>query len=115
MFGSASVLIVVGLVRLETLGRIAPRNFSIQTGGASYAIYLSHIPILVVSQHLGLPRILDGRPFGIVAAVYCILMLFILAISVIHYRKLERPLHQLFKRWLGIHRPGSSEQSVPVS
>lgn len=106
LFGSASVLIVAGLVRLETRGFVAPRQFSIRTGGASYAIYLSHIPILAAIQTLGLSAALVGRPFGQVAAVYFLVMGLILGLSVAHYLWLERPLHRKFKRWLGV--PGKA-------
>jgi len=34
--------------------------------------------------------------------VAAMLMLFILGFSVLHYTTLEKPLHQLFKRWLGL-------------
>jgi exopolysaccharide production protein ExoZ len=104
LFGSASILIVAGLVRLETAGRTARAGFSIVTGGASYAIYLSHIPILALAQLLGMPMLLNGRPAGLVAAAYSVLSLLILGISVVHYRKLERPLHRLFKSLLGVPR-----------
>ena len=104
LFGGASLMIVTGLVRLETGGRIAPRKFSLWTGGASYAIYLSHIPILTATGHLGLPGFLQGRPASLVAVAYCLLMLLILGVSVAHYRKLERPLHGWFKIGLGVPR-----------
>jgi peptidoglycan/LPS O-acetylase OafA/YrhL len=103
-FGGASVLIVTGLVRMEGRGLRAPAEFSIRTGGASYAIYLSHIPLLVVIQALGLPALLQARPFGFVALAYILVMTLILALSVAHYQWLERPLHRLFKRALGVRK-----------
>jgi peptidoglycan/LPS O-acetylase OafA/YrhL len=103
-FGAASVLIVAGLVRLEARDLRAPESFSMSTGGASYAIYLSHIPLLVLVQALGLPALLQGRPFGMVALAYLLVMTLILALSVAHYQWLERPLHRLFKRALGVRR-----------
>ncbi len=104
LFGTASVLIVTGLVRLEKRGVVAPRSFSIQTGGASYAVYLSHIPLLMLAAHLGLPAWAATLPSTAVSIIYMGLMGLILALSVLHYNRLERPLHRLFKRWLGVRR-----------
>ena len=111
-FGTAAVSIVIGLVRLEHKGRRFPSSFSIRTGGASYAIYLSHVPLLALAQKLGMPGLLADQPFGQVAGAYCLLMMFILAFSVFHYEKFERPLHRLFKRWLGIRDRERTECSI---
>ena len=105
-FGLASVMITTGLVRLENRAVKAPERFSLVTGGASYAIYLSHILILASAQKLGLGTLLSGIPFALTAMGYLLLMLLILAYSVWHYQNLERPLHRLFKRWIGIKIPG---------
>lgn len=102
LFGSASLMVLTGLVRLENAARIAPVRFSVLVGGASYAIYLSHTLLLTVSQHLGF------NSFASAAGAFCAKLLFfgltlvILAYSIAHYRFLERPLHHGFKRVLGI-------------
>jgi len=101
-FGLASVMIIAGLVRMEHAGRVAPRPFSLLTGGASYAIYLSHIPILSAFGALGVFGYSAGLPFALSAIVAICVMALILAYSVAHYRLLERPLHRRFKAWLGV-------------
>jgi peptidoglycan/LPS O-acetylase OafA/YrhL len=95
-------MIVAGLVRMEQAAMVAPRRFSLLTGGASYAIYLSHILILALLAKLGLFGWIGGLPFGLATVAAGLVMLTILAYSVAHYRMLERPLHRRFKRWLQV-------------
>jgi exopolysaccharide production protein ExoZ len=104
MFGSASVMVVVGLVRMEHRGIRAPLGFSLAAGGASYAIYLSHTLILTLTQYLGLNAALHGLSDGVVAAVFTALSLLILFYSMLHYRIVERPLHHLFMFLTGVRR-----------
>jgi peptidoglycan/LPS O-acetylase OafA/YrhL len=104
-FGTASLMIVLGLVRLENRSISAPVQFSLRTGGASYAIYLSHILILVLASKLGVNAFLNELPFALTTIGYLLLMALILAYSVLHYEKLEKPLHNLFKNWLGLTKP----------
>lgn len=105
LFGTASVMILAGLVRMEQQGKIAPVQFALVAGGASYAIYLSHILILALTRHLGLNQALSGLPDGVISGAFVGLALFILGFSILHYRLIERPLHHRFKRWLGIPAP----------
>lgn len=101
-FGGAAILIVGGLVKLEHSGRQAARSFSIRTGGASYAIYLSHAPILGLATQMGLPGALRGSHPMLVMAAYIALMALIAVLSWLHYERLERPLHRLFRRYLKV-------------
>ena len=102
VFGAASVLIVTGLVRLEQRQVVAPVRFSLLAGGASYAIYLAHMPLLVAAQQLGLGRWAGQQPASLAALAYAALMVVIVLFSIAHYRRLERPLHRLFRRWLRV-------------
>lgn len=102
LFGAASLMIMAGVVRLERRGRTAHARFSLLAGGASYATYLAHIPILATAQQLGLGRWAQQQPFGLAAVVYCALMLLILVFSMVFYRKIERPLHYRFRSWLSV-------------
>lgn len=101
-FGIPSVLILLGLVGLERRGRVAPRKFSLYTGGASYAIYLSHTIFLVATMKLGLNHALSGRPDLLVQGVFLVYAALIVAFSVLWYRAAERPLHRAFKRGLAV-------------
>ena len=102
VYGLPSCMILVGLVRMETRGLRAPARFSSITGGASYAIYLSHILILSLVLNMGFNRMVSAWSGDIMITAYIMLMLLILAISVLHYTFLEKPLHRLFKRGLGL-------------
>ncbi|HKX57501.1 MAG TPA: acyltransferase, partial [Xanthomonadales bacterium] len=102
VFGIPALLILAGVVRLDQNGLRAPVKFSLLTGGASYAIYLSHTLILLTAQKLGFNEFAAGLGGWKMQAIYISLTLAILAYSVMHYRVIERPLHRLFKRWLRV-------------
>jgi len=102
VFGAASLFMMTGLVRLEFLGKTATLRFSLAAGGASYAIYLSHVLWLTATQHLGLNSFLGQFTSWIVQLAFFCNAAFILFYSMLHYRLIERRLHHLFKEWLGI-------------
>jgi peptidoglycan/LPS O-acetylase OafA/YrhL len=104
LFGLPSALLLLGLVGLERHGWVAPRRFSLHTGGASYAIYLSHTIFLVASMKLGLNDALAGLPDLLVQAVFLAYCALITVFSVAWYRFAERPLHGVFKRVLRVKR-----------
>ena len=104
VYGLPACMILVGLARMEISGSQAPTRFSELTGGASYAIYLSHILILTLIWNSGFNQLVAAWPANMMIAAYVLVMLSILGLSVLHYTYLEKPLHHLFKRWLGLHR-----------
>lgn len=100
LFGVPSLLIVLGLVHLESSGRVAPGRFSLATGGASYALYLSHTLFFVVTMKLGITAGLSNSPAWQVQLLYLVYVALIIVFSVTHYRVIEQPLHRTFKKWL---------------
>jgi len=111
LYGVPASMILTGLVRMETTaGMQAPQRFSALTGGASYAIYLSHILILTVVWNSGFNQYVSSWSGNIMIAAYIILMAIILGYSVIHYAYLEKPLHRLFKQWIGLGSVASRDK-----
>jgi len=108
VFGIPSLLIMAGLVALEKEGHAAHRWFSIQAGGASYAIYLSHVLVLGLVWHLGIGAWLGG--LGPVAGLvgYLSLVVLIFLFSLLYYLSVEKRLHALFRRLLSV-KPASSK------
>jgi len=102
VFGIPSVLLVAGLVAVESDGYMANRRFSIQAGGASYAIYLSHVLILGLAGYLGVGRWLAGFNDIITLIGYTLLVSLIFVISLLYYLTIEKRLHKLFKQWLAL-------------
>jgi peptidoglycan/LPS O-acetylase OafA/YrhL len=102
VFGIPSMILLAGLVRMDQAGLRAPLKFSLLTGGASYAIYLSHTLILVGLQKLGFNEFAGSLGGWTMQAIYLALTMMILAYSVLHYRFIERPLHRRFKDWLRV-------------
>jgi len=100
LFGVPSLLIVMGLVHLEQNGRVAPKRFSLATGGASYALYLSHTLFFVATMKVGIANVLNGLAAWQVQLLYLAYVVLIVVFSVGHYRLVEQPLHRTFKRWL---------------
>lgn len=131
IYGLPAAMILAGLVRMErtklakqqnkgdelkemdppaAIGMRTPPRFSAITGGASYAIYLSHVLILTMVWNTGFNRFIASWPDILVIAAYFLLMAAILGYSVLHYIFLEKPLHQLFKQWIGLR--GASSRRV---
>jgi len=122
VYGLPACMLLTGLVRLElsanhpaaekpatggSSGMRAPIGFSALTGGASYAIYLSHVLILTVVWNTSFNQAIAGWPGHMIIAAYILLVSAIAGYSVLHYVYLEKPLHRLFKRWLGLD-PGAT-------
>jgi len=133
IYGIPACMLLTGLVRLEWLkeaqsaaisedysgaqgneqktavrravGMRAPARFSAIAGGASYAIYLSHILILTLVWNTGFNQLVASWSGSMIIATYFLLMLCILGYSMLHYTFLEKPLHRLFKRWVGLGKP----------
>jgi exopolysaccharide production protein ExoZ len=101
-FGIPSLMLLIGLVRLEQAGRQAPIGFSLLAGGASYAVYLSHTLLLATSQHLGMNAFAGSLGATAAQWLFALYALLILAYSMMHYRLLERPLHRVCKRILQV-------------
>lgn len=102
LFGSASVLIVAGLVRLEQRGISAPRRFSMLSGGASYSIYLCHVLIISVAVKTGVFAWAAGASVYSATVAWAGLVFLVWVYAVLHYRHVERPLHRLFRNWTGV-------------
>jgi len=122
VYGLPACMLLTGLVRLETManhaapehaagtgstGMRTPVRFSALTGGASYAIYLSHVLILTVVWNTPFNQLVASWPGHMIIVVYVLLVSAIAGYSVLHYVYLEKPLHRLFKRWLGLD-PGAT-------
>lgn len=101
-FGAASVMLIAGLVRLEHYSKTLPLRFCLSAGGASYAIYLSHILLLELARKSGLVQAISELHFGLTSVSFALLMAAIAWLSIIHYRRLEQPLHRWFKQALGV-------------
>lgn len=97
LFGIPSVLLLNGLAGIEHNGYVAPKRFSLYTGGASYALYLSHTIFFVLTMGLGLNAALRGWPDLLIQLVFLLYSAGIVAYSVMHYRFIERPLHRAFR------------------
>jgi peptidoglycan/LPS O-acetylase OafA/YrhL len=129
VYGIPSCMILTGLVRLERnlgaaallegeskagLGQVtgyrAPARFSALGGGASYAIYLSHVLILTLVWNTGFNQLVSSWPDHMIIAAYMALMLSIAGYSILHYVILEKPLHRLFKRWIGVRSTSPRQQ-----
>ncbi len=102
IFGSASVMIVAGLVRLENRGLTLPGRFSLQAGAASYALYLSHTLILAATQKMGFNGWTAHLPAWQAQTAFLALVTLIVVYSMAHYRLIERPLHRVFRGWLRV-------------
>jgi peptidoglycan/LPS O-acetylase OafA/YrhL len=106
--GLPATLVVLGALGLERAGRVGRHPFGLLLGEASYALYLSHVMVLPAVAAVwgrvlpggGLPSTLGFVLVGSAAAV---------AVSVILYRTVEKPLrHALHRRMPAATRTGST-------
>ncbi len=96
-WGSVSVIVVAVLVELNLRGVLLWRRAAKTLGGASYSIYLSHIPLLFLLSHSGVLDFFKERTAG-VPLIILLVLLVVLVYSVIHYLLIEKPLIVMAKR-----------------
>lgn len=100
ILGSGAWLIVWGAIALERAGITARQRFVQLLGGASYAMYLTHvIPIRLVGKMLGPMGPVGG--IGVVAVTVAL----VIAVALVTHICVERPLSRLLRRDVGQPRP----------
>lgn len=111
IFGAVSVLLVACLVELEHRGTQLLPRISRVFGGASYSIYLSHIPIIFLCHELGLFGFL-ARIIPIQELNFLVVLALILTYSVLHFWYIEQPLMRLAKGiWARFKQPTKAAQN----
>lgn len=104
-FGPGSLLLLVGVVRLEAAGVKAPLPLSLALGASSYALYLSHTLVFWGFAEGGLHGALQAHADWVVWMTYLALSALIVVASWAFYRVVERPLHALLRRRLHAVHP----------
>lgn len=98
--GLGAWLVVWGAIALERAGMAARQRIVQLVGGASYALYLTHIiPVRIVGRVVG-PT---GVPGGVI--VMAMTILFVVAVAIGVHILVERPLSRLLRRDVGHPRP----------
>ena len=90
VFGIPSMILLLGVVRMEITKQYKVHNIFLYLGEASYSLYLIHLPILVAGI-----KILDKFNFGnniILQIVTIFLIIIICSISILFFKKIEQPL-----------------------
>ncbi|MGJ8663262.1 MAG: acyltransferase family protein, partial [Marinicella sp.] len=101
-WGTVSVLLVASVVELNKRGTILLPKMSHLLGGASYSIYLSHIPIIFLFSHLGFVTYFRNQ-LKLPDLGFLIIALCVIIYSVVHYLWIEKPLMQASKWvWLKV-------------
>jgi exopolysaccharide production protein ExoZ len=101
LFGTASVMLLLGALALEKRGRILLPKFSLLMGGASYSIYLSHSVLFLFMHHIGLMNALSLYGKGQFVWI-SLSIIVILAFSIVHYKCIERPLIAYSRKMRGL-------------
>lgn len=109
--GVPSALIVLGIVNAERLGLFRPHRFTVMLGDWSYALYLSHLLILLggiwlwarIAPDLGVFDNLVMIAGGVTACI---------AVAALAFYGFERPVLQLTKRLRDRAFPNGKERSA---
>jgi len=96
-FGLMSTFFLASVVEMNKRNMLIFPRFSLMVGDASYSLYLSHIILLFIFYHIGLRGALED-----IASYQTLLMLLLVLVivlySVLHYRFIEFPILNLFKK-----------------
>lgn len=108
----AAVIAKTALADLEGRARLLPRPSLIALGEASYALYITHFPVMMAIRHLiGTdPNLTVGARFAIVLVVIGLSV----ALSLLVFRYFERPLMRRWSSGRNTSRPQAAD-SVPAS
>lgn len=96
LFGSIAVLLVAVAIEYELRGKRWFPRFSKLFGGASYSLYLAHMPILYMVAHFGVFNL--AREGGWLWLFSWLVLLVVMTYSVMHYLWIEQPLLKQAKR-----------------
>ena len=91
VFGTASILIVLGAVALEATRRWTPPRWLLAIGDSSYSLYLSHVFVVSAAGRFWLMSTLNTSAlehalFLLITVVACV------GAGLVSYRLLEQPL-----------------------
>ena len=109
LYGLVSSIIVFGLVQAENKGQIILGNKWLQVlGGASYALYLIHFPLISILCKLSILIRLDS--LGVVGAMisYVVIFSMCIAMAIVFHLWIEKPLASYFKNYR-INKPLAAE------
>ena len=90
-FGTISVLTVSILIELNKRDVVILERTSKLLGGASYSIYLAHIPVIFLFSQLGFFDYMTNRT-GFPELAFVIVLIMVLTYSVFHYLYIEKSL-----------------------
>lgn len=95
-FGMFAVLLVCIAVECEKRGRQWWPKFSKLLGGASYSLYLAHLPLLFLASYFGLFALSSQNDW--LWLMSWLVVTGIIIYSIIHYLWIEKPLMNLAKK-----------------
>ena len=98
VFGTASALLLAGVVALERLGQQCFPRPLVALGDSSYSLYLSHIPVLGAVGLLWRHFAVAPSPLGHMVALASTFVLAVVG-GIVSYRLLEAPMLQTMRRW----------------
>ena len=112
IFGTAATLIAYGCIALERVRTLrVPRSLKL-CGDASYSLYLTHMYVLWGVAWLWPQASTSGGDGTTGAAMTAVALLACGVAAAISYRRIERPLHRLVLRGLGVAPHGGPGRTV---
>lgn len=109
LFGLAIALALVPLVRLELAGRLRANSVLLFFGGASYALYLIHDPLIALTTRIAARvELLDHWAGAVLLGTACSA-----AAAALYHVVLEQPALAVIRRRLAV-RPARREEIAPA-
>ena len=100
-YGLSSMLIVIGIASANLSGTLTAPKFLTKLGGASYSIYLLHLPCIgVIYKLMGVAGLLVRLPLGL---VYAVLSLGAIGGGVVISKLIEYPLMNFVRGLISRH------------
>ena len=99
IYGVASSLIILALVKLEDRGQVILGGSKMQTlGAASYALYLTHFPLISILCNICLKLNLNRYGFAGAIPAFIVILIICVLVSVAFHLWVERPVAAYLKR-----------------
>jgi exopolysaccharide production protein ExoZ len=103
-FGVAGVFLVALCFWLEKRCVYKANDWLVRLGDASYAIYLFHVPLMVLFSHWGVWQRYSTDQQGIPEVAVLVFLGLLCSLCVLYYENIEKPLYRAACQKISFHK-----------